>query len=344
MRFTECLACVLFCGSIVANSAGADEQPADGSTPASQEAPAPQEAPASQEAQALTDADVAALVEQLGDNRFSKRQAASQQLAEAGKAAIGPLAEAALSDNREVSARAIDILKKHFHDGDADTSAAAKKSLEELAQIDNPGIARRAKDALAPKQDDQAPPPVPGGLQLIPGRGNAQIRIRLNQLGGAGAKRVTVKNVNGNKETDVQEGDKKIKIKEDAGGAIKMEVTEKKDGKAETKKYEAKDAADLKKNHPEAHKLYEQYSKQQGGVQIQGIQILPGQVPQIPGMQLPKIVRPAAPRRAEPDKAAKQFKEAIEQIKKVIEKTENTDHAAELKKAVEQLEAAQKQR
>ena len=61
--------------------------------------------------------------------------------------------------------------------------------------------------------------------------------------------RVSIKVVNGNKEIEADKGDRKVKIKEDAAGKIKMEVTDKNDqGKLNTEKYEADNADDLLKN------------------------------------------------------------------------------------------------
>ena len=106
-----------------------------------------------------------------------------------------------------------------------------------------------------------------------------------------------MRNVNGAKEVDVDETDRKIKIHEEPQKVIRIEVTTKKNGKDVTEKYEAKDAEELKKRHPEGHKIYELYGKTQGGlggiqIQIQGgavplfrMPVLPGNVP-VPQMQL----------------------------------------------------------
>ena len=71
----------------------------------------------------------------------------------------------------------------------------------------------------------------------------------------------------------VRDVDKKIHIEETAQGKIKMTVTETVDGKPKTSKYEAKNADELKKKHPDAHKLYKKYG--QNRVRGRAIQALP---------------------------------------------------------------------
>ena len=83
---------------------------------------------------------------------------------------------------------------------------------------------------------------------------------------------MSVKNVNGVKEIEASEDGKTVKIKEDPAQGIKIEATEKVNGKEVTKKYEGKDTDDLKKNHPAGYELYKKYGGGQagGGVQLQG--------------------------------------------------------------------------
>jgi len=67
-------------------------------------------------------------------------------------------------------------------------------------------------------------------------------------------------NNNGNRVTDVEIDGKKIHISDTQGKNIVVQVTEKVGGQVKTSEYKAKDLADLKKKHPEAAKLYEQYA------------------------------------------------------------------------------------
>jgi hypothetical protein len=95
------------------------------------------------------------------------------------------------------------------------------------------------------------PPKPPAQLQGIP-IAPQQIQIQVNAVAGNQVRRIQIKN--GVKRTDITDGDRKIKIVE-GPVAIQIEVTEKKNGKAITRKFQAKNADDLKKNHPEGHKL-----------------------------------------------------------------------------------------
>jgi hypothetical protein len=237
------------------------------------------------DAQKASPEEIAKLVEQLDAERFNDRQAASQKLAGVGKAAVAALAKAAVGESLEVTTRAIGILGKYLESTDQETRDAAKTALEGIAKSDKPAAARRAQELIKPQTQEQQP----GGQGRVV-QGVVQI-----QVGGAGASRRSMKNVNGVKEIEAEENGKKVKITDDPKNGIKIEATSKKDGKDVTEKYEAKDAKELEKKHPEGYKLYKEYAENQGGMgaiqlQIQGggIQIIPGQgaipLPQLPGV------------------------------------------------------------
>jgi hypothetical protein len=246
-------------------------------------------------AEAASPADIDKLIEQLDADRFADRQAASQKLALQGKAAIPALAKAAVGESLEVTTRAIDLLRKFHENSDAATKDAAKAALETIAKSDRTSAARRAQEVLKPKADPNTPDNnmVPGGGIII-GGGGAIIQGNI-QVGGAAVKKMSVKNANGVREIDVEEGDKKVKIHDDPKNGIKIEVTTKKDGKDVTDKYEAKDAEELKKKHPEGYKVYEEYGKNAGGaggaiqIQIGGGNIIPA-VPGVPVPAGPRII------------------------------------------------------
>ncbi len=210
---------------------------------------------ATQATTAPADADIAKAVKQLDSERFADRQAASEKLEAAGKAAIGALEKAALGDSLEVTTRTIELLQKFGKSPDDATREAASAALERLAKSDRPA-GNRAQEALKTLQPAQGQD-MPGGIM-----GNIQIRGM--QIGG-GMTRISVSNVNGVKRIEADENGKKIKIADDPQNGIKMEVTTRKDGKDITEKYEAKNADELKKNFPDAHKLYKQYSDGMGG-------------------------------------------------------------------------------
>ena len=268
------------------------------------------------------------------------------KLAALGKAALEALKEAAKSESREVSVRSIQILKGHLESEDEDLKRDAKAALEALA--DGEGFsAQRAADALKPKvESPNRPRGLPRNIRIA--GGNFQIQVQA--IAGNG-KNIRVKNANGVKEIDVQENGLKVKIVDDPNNGIKMEVTKKdENGKEETKKYAAKNADDLKKNDPEAHKLFEKYSKDPGiGIQVQGLQaggprvplqLLPVQPGQVPNP--PQPIRVFNPRQAAQDlrDARREIMELIEETNKQIE--EDSEAGKRLKEVVERLESTEK--
>ena len=94
------------------------------------------------------DAAIAATIGHLGAEEFAAREAASQQLAALGAAAIDPLVAAAAAADPERALRAIDILRQFLTRDDAELAAAAEAGLEQLAGSDDLAIAQRAEVAL----------------------------------------------------------------------------------------------------------------------------------------------------------------------------------------------------
>jgi hypothetical protein len=228
-----------------------------------------------------TGQEVSALIDQLNDERFVKREQATQDLAKLGQQAVPALGKAAADERPEVSQRAFKILAAIHNKGDAASQAAAKKKLSELAKSENTGVAKSAQDILDRQTEEPAetlPARRPGiifpGGRFGGGRfGGGRIiggGIRLG--GGGGLRRMrVVSDAGGDKEIEVTEGGRTVKITENATDGITVEMTETKDGKTITKEYKAADAKELKKKHPEGHKLYEQYSGDEGRVLGGGI-------------------------------------------------------------------------
>lgn len=288
------------------------------------------------------------LIQQLDASKFNDRQAASQKLLEAGRAAIPALIEAAASPSREASSRSIDILKKHVQSKDEATQKAAREALQQLAKSGEARVASAATEALKPKADPNVPQN-PFGVQGIQLNGG-QVQIQVQAVAANGNRRVSVQNVNGVRTTTVEENNRKVKIVDDPQKGINLEVTEKVDGKEQTKKYEAKDVDDLKKKHPDAHKIYEESTKQQnvqiqiGGGAIQAIPVFPAPgfapgraLPVLPGLRNPAQMRAI---QEQLERAQKELKEAEQRVKKV---TENNPQADELGKSLQQIEEARKQ-
>lgn len=247
-----------------------------------QEAAAPKPSAAAPDAEA----NIAQWIKQLDSDRFTERSAASQRLEATGKAACPALAEAAVGESREVTLRALEILRKHFEQGDAATKEAARQALQQIADGKHESAARRAKEVLTPAPAEEAiQPPM---IQLAPQQVQIQVQI---QGGGNVQRRVQI--VNGVKQIEATEDGRKVKITDDPQKGIKIEVTEKRNGKEQTRTYEAKNADELKKKHPEGHELYQKYSQGQPAIQIQAVPALPG-LP-LPAMPLPGGAAPAAP-------------------------------------------------
>ena len=203
---------------------------------------------ADDDATEVNSADLDGWIEQLDAAEFSKRQDASKKLTEAGAAAIPALEKVAQGGAVEPAARSMDILKKHFAGKDEALKTVAEKALQRLADSNNPIASRRAKAVLNP------PKPMPQPI------GNNRFQ------------RMQMKVVNGVKEINVETNGRKIWISDDPQNGIQMEVAETDDnGKADVKKFAAKNAEELKKEHPEAHKLYEEYTKGRVKIQIRGL-------------------------------------------------------------------------
>src|SRR5215472_2117138 len=71
-------------------------------------------------------------VEQLDDDRFAVREAATRNLVEAGKRAIEPVTKAAVSNDPEVTHRAVRVLRELTRASDSGTAHQAKMALIKL--------------------------------------------------------------------------------------------------------------------------------------------------------------------------------------------------------------------
>ena len=237
------------------------------------------------EAKAITSAqktpsaeELAKLVAQLDAPRFADRQAATEKLAAIGKPAIGALAKAAVGDSPEVTGRSIGLLAKLLESSEQPTKDAARTALETIAKSDRPAAASRAQELLKPQ-----PEQMPGGMR---GFNFGQIRIGVGGGGGpgGGSGHRSMKIVNGVKEIEAEENGKKVKIVDDPQQGISIEATTEKDGKDVTDKYQAKDAKELEKKHPEGYKLYKEYAENQaaGGMGVFQFQLNQGGLPLAP--------------------------------------------------------------
>ena len=260
------LACMVTALTLVGVSLRADE-PAAGNEPTAAEAAEGNVSPA----------QIDAWIKQLDSDSFKQREAATGELSMAGEAAIEALAKAAEGSSFEVTTRAIGILKKHFLSEDAQLKPAAAAALKKLEKSETRSVASAAADALkaTPKVEPAQPQPPPfGNLRIF---GGARI------IGGAGGVvRIQVRNANGDRDIEVTENGKTVKITENARDGITVQRTEKVDGKEKTQKWTAKNKEELKKKHADAFKLYEQHSGL-GAIRIGGIRMQQA-IPVAPGL------------------------------------------------------------
>ncbi len=191
---------------------------------------------------------ISELIQQLEHAEFSERQEASQQLAEAGAKALPQLEIAAAGGSREAARRALEIVKQHFHKGDAEIRNDARETLSRLAKNENSAIAQRARDVIYPPRTSMLPP----GFQLP----NARMGVAPPQF----TRTVTSHELNGRREVEVRENDRKTKIQTLPGGQIHFEFTEQVNGRDVTRKIDAKDFGELKQKDAEAAQVYELYN------------------------------------------------------------------------------------
>ncbi len=323
-------------------------------------ASAQEAAPPTTEKSTAAAADFDSLIKQLDAEDFAARQEASQRLAAAGEQAIPVLEKATSSDSRETSVRAFDILKGHFDKGAPGVKDSAKLALERIAKADAGSASRRATEILTPPV---VTPPVNGRVGGVPIAGGIRIAgARIMVAGGAigGGVESKIKIEDGVRTTEVKDKDRQVKIVDDPAKGLQLEVTETKDGKETTQKYEAKNAEELKTKNPEAHKIFEQYSQKGAEIKIGGFRLVPGAVPFAPGILPPRAI-PAIPLipgipvplpiEIAPAGAAKEQLKVIELLEKAIADAEASLKQAikdsgdneQLKKAQQRLEDARKQ-
>ncbi|MBC8874783.1 MAG: hypothetical protein H8E44_35635 [Planctomycetes bacterium] len=203
--------------------------------------------------------EIANLVRQLDAEQYSQREGATKRLTAIGKTAIPAVSKAAVEGSLEVTGRSIDILKSLYESSDEATKAAAEDALQKLAEGDHGAAARRAKGVLKPKE--------------VPGR-----TFRRGGMIPGGARKVSVKTINGVKTIEVVAKDRKIEIVEDPKQGIKIAITTKKDGKEETERIEAKNADELQKKNEGAYKLYSAFAQKQNGAAVAKIKLNQGNI------------------------------------------------------------------
>jgi len=211
------------------------------------------------------DVNPAALSRQLDHQQLSVREEASRALESLGVGAVEALSRVAERGSPEARRRAFEILEKFRQADEAALRDAAGKALEKIAAGNNAEAAEKASQLLSPEASSADDARYPS-LQRLPLRDEnllpPHLRLPAELFEGVGATLRTTTRVNGRVETTVKEDGRTVKIVEEPNSGITIEVTEPNQAgeeAAEAKKYTARDVAKLKENHPEAHRLYEQY-------------------------------------------------------------------------------------
>jgi hypothetical protein len=286
-------------------------------------------------------AEIGQWIKDLDSDTFATRQTAAEMLCQTGKPAIAPVADASLGKSLEVTMQSVNVLRRLMQSPDKETQETAKDALERLSKTET-SAAAPAKEALAPPPvANRAGNPQPFGIGNI--NGNIRIFGGGNiQAGGMQVFRIQANGINQNRSVAVDENGKRTHITEDQNG-IEVKVTEKVEGKDKTDTFKAKDADELKKKFPEAHKLYEKYVNGPGvgNIQIQA-QAIPIQIGVAP------VFAPPAP--PAPNTAQKQASQQIAEAQKRIAEAEelifnnmsSPQAADELKRAVGKLHEAHK--
>jgi hypothetical protein len=86
-------------------------------------------------------------------------------------------------------------------------------------------------------------------------------KIREVPLTQRSSQQLQIRNVNGVKDIEFTGNGRKITIHDDPQQGIKIEITDSQDGKPVTRTFQAKNAEELQKKSPEAHKLYKKHSQ-----------------------------------------------------------------------------------
>ncbi len=306
-------------------------------------------------------AEIAQWIKDLDSDTFATRQTAADMLVQTGKPAVDPVAEAAVGKSLEVTMQSIGVLRRLMQSTDAATHDAAKDALEQLAKSESA--------ASVPAKEALKPPPTPandqgnfglgningrirvlggGNIQIAPG-GNIQLLPGGNfqgnlPAGGMQVIRIQGNNVNQNRTVDVNENGKRTHITEDANG-IEVKVTESVGGNEKTDTFKAKDADELKKKFPEAHKLYEKYVNGPGvgnlRIQAQAMPIQIG-VAGPPQIALPQGFGPQANQNAEVQKQIAEAQKQLAEARDNLRKNEGAPRGDDFRRAINQLDAAQK--
>jgi len=195
----------------------------------------------------------------LESDSYKERHQSTVTLRRLGRKAHPAIIGAAREGSAEARTRALAILEDQFNSQDADVQASAKEALEQVAK--GGGTAGRlAQSILTP-----APPPMINPAMLrMRAMQMQQIRIQAGFQFGAPPQPQQLPPAVRRYSITLNDNGRTIRVKGSEEG-IQMEITEtNKEGRRVTNKYQAKNAAELKANHPEAHAIFDDMRKKFG--------------------------------------------------------------------------------
>jgi len=215
--------------------------------------------------------EVQTLIEQLKSGKYAERNEAMKKLTAIGKPAVAAVTKAAHTDDLELGARCVDILKHFYKNGDAETKSAAEEALKTLRKTKHESVAQWAGEALRKNR-----------LGNLPARGGINrngIRIRIIGGGAIGRPRGF------KREAKVTENGKTIHITETIAPGnrqIVIKITEKVQGKEKTTEIKAKNSIDLRRKNKAAYQLYRKHIRKAKLQVIGGNNPIRIRIPQVP--------------------------------------------------------------
>ncbi len=196
-------------------------------------------------------------IHQLDSDAFAERRAATQKLFEMGSNAVSALADIASSELSEAGMRAIDILKRHARSDNSELQSSATEALTQIANNEHARLASSAREALRPQTPASLNRFGPGFPQI----GGGFPQGAAGPIPRRGITRQVSRSSKGIRDTEIEDGTRKIKIHEEPAGDISVEITVTEGDKPTTRRFEAKNADELKQKSTEAHQLYEAFGK-----------------------------------------------------------------------------------
>ncbi|UUO08504.1 hypothetical protein M4951_09330 [Blastopirellula sp. J2-11] len=214
---------------------------------------------------AETDRTIRRAIRQLDSDTFAERREAAEQLRDAGPAAIASLEEACRDGAGERVAQSIEILQSFAASEDRDVSAAALGALKKIADGDNATAAKLAATAVHSTRSIPGMRPAPPGddgriagfdpfdIRLLPGVRGRERNFSMS----------TVRN-NGREQIKITDGERHVEIDKAPNGPLRVEWRE---GNEAPQVAEADDLDELRKDHPQAAEIYDQYQARIAGPQ-----------------------------------------------------------------------------